>query len=248
MDKDRFMEWYSIVGACVCFLAVLFFGLSIHFYPGGSYRDHTRDGFFFMGNTISDLGRIIAVNGEPNPISRTFYILGLTTVSFFTFGFYLKMISIFKDKKIIKWVSLVGSIFGFIQSIAYFIIPFVSVDVNFVAHNKMIFIAAPFLFATIFVYIFVFFLGKKLPKINVYSFLGLAISAVALATAITVGAIKGGPINEIIRRSGHTLFIFISTFVNGLQFIGLYIYIKNNRIKEEKSSEIISQKELDTTS
>jgi hypothetical protein len=242
------MECYSLIGAIVCFLALLFIVLAIYFYPGGSFLDNDLERFNFRGNTISDLGRKIANNGEPNFISRVFYTLGLASTSLLIFTFFIKMIFVFKEKKIIKWISGIGSIMGFVSSLAYFIIAFVPTDVYPLAHNKLIFSAAPFLFVTIFIYIFVFFFGKELTKLNIYSFLVLAIYAVALATAITVGSIKGGQINEIIRRSGHSIFIFISGIVFGLQFTGLYIYLRKNKLKKEEIIEITSEKELDTIS
>ncbi|NHJ32668.1 MAG: hypothetical protein FK732_07390, partial [Asgard group archaeon] len=81
MDRNKILKILFIILACLPFLSILFFGLSIHYFPGGNTLDPNAEGFNFLYNTMSDLGKIIANNGEPNIISRVFYSIALTLMS-----------------------------------------------------------------------------------------------------------------------------------------------------------------------
>lgn len=45
-------------------------GLAMAYYPGGHDWDRRTPGYDFWRNTLSDLGKTVAVNGQPNPLSR----------------------------------------------------------------------------------------------------------------------------------------------------------------------------------
>ncbi|MHA1355023.1 MAG: hypothetical protein ACTSR1_07620 [Candidatus Heimdallarchaeota archaeon] len=77
------------------FIVITLFVLGIFYYPGGSTIDENHIGFDFKYNSISDLGRIIALNGEPNLISRILFSIALTLTAFVIITFYLVAWSFF---------------------------------------------------------------------------------------------------------------------------------------------------------
>jgi hypothetical protein len=101
---------------------------------------------------------------------------------------------------------------------------------------KFVYSGPAFLFTAILCYSIVFFIEKDFPRINAYSYLAMVIVSLLLVAAVIVGTVYGQPVYSMTRRGGHTIFIFIATFVYGLQGIGAYQYEKkrkSNSIEEK---------------
>jgi len=220
------MSILYIILAIIPIIAILFFGLAIHFYPGGNYFDHNAEKFSFLYNTMSDLGKVNAVNGEWNIISRIFYSIALTLISIFVLVYYGTIWRYFQEKMATKIISLIGTIIGIIQSIIYFALAYTPDDTLHLVHVRLIYGAGAFLFAAILFYDIAYFLKRDFPKLNTYSYLIMIFIAIFLTIAIAVTPRWGSPISEMPRRAGHTLFIFIVSFIYSLQSIGAVIYTK----------------------
>jgi len=52
-------------------------GFSMLAYPGGTSRDHSTRGYSVFENFGSDLGRTVALNGEPNRLGAAIFLSGL---------------------------------------------------------------------------------------------------------------------------------------------------------------------------
>jgi len=208
------------------FIVITLFVLGIFYYPGGSTIDENHIGFDFKYNSISDLGRIIALNGEPNLISRILFSIALTLTAFVIITFYLVAWSFFQENKVTKVLSIIGSIFGATQAILYFGIIATPLDVYLVVHNGVLYTVEAFLIGAIVLYIVVYFLSKKFPRVNAYAFLFLLISAVIYAIVILFAYLFQESLVMICSRMGHTLYIVATIIAYGLQPIGGIIYLK----------------------
>ena len=62
-------------------------------YPGGTKDDISIVGYSFWGNTFSDLGRVTAWNGDPNPISMTLFSFAYGIRAITIIFFYLVFIN-----------------------------------------------------------------------------------------------------------------------------------------------------------
>lgn len=235
MDKNKILQILFIILAILPFLSILWLGLAINFYPGGNGIDHFTNQFNFLYNTISDLGRVYAINGEFNIISRVLYSIALASVSVFTLVFYSIIWIYFQDKKSTKWLSRIGSIIGIIQAGWYFALSFTPEDTLHYIHIKLIYGAAAFLVAANTIYTITYFLKRNFSKLNTYSFLVMFIAAFLLMLAVAITPVFGPEIGMLPRRGGHTLFIFIVSFVYGLQGIGAFLYTR----KEETLENIV---------
>ena len=49
-------------------------------YPGGTFRDHSTQGYSLSHNFLSDLGMTVAHNGQPNGLGTVLFIVSLTTL------------------------------------------------------------------------------------------------------------------------------------------------------------------------
>jgi len=226
LEKNKILQILFIILGYIPFLAILFFGLAIHYYPGGHLLDNFNEGFSFLYNTISDLGHVTAWNGVPNTISRIFYSIALTSLSVSGLIFHLIIWKFFQERKITKWLSWLGTGFGLVQALLYLGLAFVPGDIYPTAHLKMIYLAASVLFTSILIYDIVYFLKKDFSKLNTYSYLAMIIVAILLTLTVAIAPRFGDQLFHASRRGGHTLFIFIVTFIYGLQAIGAYLYVK----------------------
>lgn len=229
--KDKTLKIIFIISTGFTILAIILFILAIIFYPGG---------FDFLHNTISDIGRVTAHNEEINNLSRGLYICVIFVVGIAVITYYLIAPSFFQKRKITKWLSIIGTALGMVQAVLYIILAFTPLDTKTVAHNRLIYASAPFLYAAIFVYTIVYFLDKDFPKINRYSYLVMDIVAVLLTTTIILGEVFGEPIFSGSRTTGHTIFNFIVLIIYGLQTLGAYIFVKN-RMKTYEEKEAIKE-------
>ncbi|NHJ85904.1 MAG: hypothetical protein FK734_10610 [Asgard group archaeon] len=224
MTKEKYLQIVSIIAATLAFSVIIIFSLAIYYYPGGTYSDPDYVGFNFQETTISDLGRIIARNGEDNTISRALFMTGILSMSAFCGILPIFLVIIFTNRKSTKILSIIGAIFGIAQAGMYVALAFTPVDIDYKLHNKFIFSASAFLVATTIVYLIVFFMVKQYPKLGTYSCLVLFVGEFVFMVAVIVGSILQGPIREHIRRAGNTTFIFLSVLIYGLQFIALTKY------------------------
>lgn len=208
------------------FLWIILMGLSIYYYPGGSFGDSTTEGFSFFYNAISDLGRFTAVNGESNSVSRVLSIIAINLICIGIALYFSVIWRFFRKKKTTKWLSIFGSITGVICSISYFALAYAAADKIYPIHKKLLTIFPVFFFISVNLYIIVFFIEKEFPKINAYSFVALMLAAIALTITVVIGFVKGGELDKTGRRAGNTLLNFIQILAYGLQGLGAYIYVK----------------------
>lgn len=81
--------------------------LAALFYPGG---------YDYFGYYFSDLGAVVAINGEPNAISSTLFFVTLTVVALALIPFWLIIRSLFTESRVEKVLSILGSVLGLISS------------------------------------------------------------------------------------------------------------------------------------
>jgi hypothetical membrane protein len=214
-------------------LSLTLFILAIYFYPGGTVENPSNPGFDFLYNTMSDLGQKIAHNGEVNTLSRALctsamFAIGIVVTTYFTIA-----PSFFQKRKSTKWFSIIGTVLGLIQVVLYLTMALTPVDVNTIAHNRLIYSSPAFLYSAILLYTILHFLDKDYPKINRFSFLTMSIVAVLLTITVIIGSILGEPLFTLSRRAGHTVFNFIVVILYGLQPIGAYFIVKKNSIEKK---------------
>ena len=81
--------------------------LAAFFYPGG------YDYFWYY---FSDLGAVVARNGELNSISSTLFFVTLTVNALALIPFWLILRSLFTESTVEKFLSILGSVLGLISS------------------------------------------------------------------------------------------------------------------------------------
>ena len=214
------------------FLWIILMGISVHYYPGGRIGDSTSEGFSFLYNPISDLGRVNGWNGEPNTVSRVLSIIAINIFSLALMSYYLVIWVHFQEKKVTRWLSLLGSITGVACSICYIILSYAAADTIYPLHKQLLTTFPIFFFLSVVLYLVVFFMKKDFPKINAYSLTTVTLAALALGIVVAIANNQGGEFDRIARRLGNTIFNMIQTIVFCILGFGAYIYIqRQNKIE-----------------
>ena len=167
----------SSVGRLACLVTVfgvmqflLLTFLAAFFYPGG---------YDYFGYYFSDLGAVIARNGEPNPISAILFSVALTIVAIALIPFWLILRSIFEESRLGGVLSTLGSIVGLTSSPFIIGVALFPIDTQLDTH-----ILATLIFFSLFVLSTIFYsiaiiLNKN--HSNYFGLVGIVLFVVSLA-------------------------------------------------------------------
>ena len=117
-----------------------------------------------MGNTFSDLGRVTAWNGDPNPISMTFFSFAYEINAITMILFYLVFMHKFDGEDLPAKTSKIGSWFGIISSIAIIGILFTPADILNGPHWIFVYIGYPSIFLMGVFYSITLFISDKFSR------------------------------------------------------------------------------------
>jgi hypothetical membrane protein len=112
--------WTLIRAAIVWFVVCV--GAAMALYPGGTRLDRGTVGYSFTQNAFSDLGRTVARNGEPNPVSATLFVLGLTPAGLGLAGFFVALLPLVSNRSGARGVAWIGCTAGIVAGAAYVVV------------------------------------------------------------------------------------------------------------------------------
>lgn len=216
----------------MCFIFLVILSLSVVFYPGGGRLFGLTDsvGYSFWNNFISDLGRVTAINGEPNTISHILFATGLIILSTAQFAYHINIQFLIRQKKSSTILGIISAVVGGTYTILYIALALVPYDVNPPLHNKFIYAGAPFVFVACLTLMIAIFLDKDLPNFFAYLWLVLVIAFTIFAILTGIGSSLDRDTNWIIRMTGHTVLIYLETILFGIQGIWTWWYLRKKHI------------------
>ena len=88
---------------------IILTSIAMVFYSGGTLVDPLSHGYDFWGNLFSDLGRIIALSGEPNTISFIIFTITALIFAFSFLPFTLALPKLFMGKEAQYKLILIGT-------------------------------------------------------------------------------------------------------------------------------------------
>ncbi|MBY9008099.1 MAG: hypothetical protein KGD63_15265 [Candidatus Lokiarchaeota archaeon] len=91
---------------------IILSSIAMIFYSGGTLNNHLSLGYNFWNNFFSDLGRFIALSGQPNYISFTIFTISALIMSISLIPFIISLYKLFQDKNKENNYIIFGSIFG----------------------------------------------------------------------------------------------------------------------------------------
>jgi hypothetical protein len=94
---------------------IILTSIAMIFYSGGTLADPLNQGYHFWGNLFSDLGRIIAISGEPNTISFILFTITALIFAFSFIPFLLALPKFFTGGNLRYKLILIGTGFGLLS-------------------------------------------------------------------------------------------------------------------------------------
>ena len=167
-------KWKRIAAICQILGFSLFFLLmfiAMFFYTGGTMDNPSSPGYYFWGNTISDLGRIITYNGVFNIISMVLFTIAIIILALLSIPLYVVFPILFSERTIESISAKIGSLLGYITTIGWIGVIFFPADISNEIHWLFAYVIyAAFFFSGVF-YTFALFLNKNISKIYAIIFI-----------------------------------------------------------------------------
>ena len=220
--RIKLFKSFFMAFSIVIFLTIMSLSLALVFYPGSNIVNELENGYSFLYNTLCDIRGITAVNGEPNLLSSIFIKISTILACISMVLFFSILWVFFQTTKTMKYLSRIASIFGIFFGPFYFAIIFINVAPEF--HMVFDTIAGLTLNISVIMYTILYFLEKRIPKINRYTFLILAISSITYSIIIAISTVIGGEFQGFSHRLGSNLFIPFSFVIFLLQGIGITLH------------------------
>jgi len=198
----------TIIGRLACVVAVfgvlqflLLTFLAAFFYPGG---------YDYFGYYFSDLGAVIARNGEPNSISAILFSVALTIVALALIPFWSILRSIFTESRVGRVLSTLGSISGLTSSPFIIGVALFPIDTQLDTH-----ILATLIFFSLFVSSTIFYsiaIMLNQNHSNYFGLVGIVLFVVSLAIFVDPLAPHVAFLQTIVTY-GYFVWVLLQTFL-----------------------------------
>lgn len=143
---------------------IIFIGIAMITYSGGTMDNSDYAGYHFWGNTFSDLGRLVSHNGQDNLISMILFSIAYLAIALTFIPLYYLFPQFFVETSSAKKGARIGSLFGFITSFCFIGVVFTPADILRPPHMIFAFGAYAFTFFTMAAYSFALFSSNQFPK------------------------------------------------------------------------------------
>jgi len=138
------------------------------------------DGYSFTGDYFSNLGTTINVKtGSPNIIPRILFLTACVVVGASLIPFWMVISTFFTEKKLLKYISISGSVIGIISSICLMSVGIFAEDTHYFLHSSSAKLFFSFVIIAILIYSFALLLNSAYHY--VYSFIGIIFSVSAIS-------------------------------------------------------------------
>ena len=220
MDQHRKAVFLLAMAGCVQF--VLLSTTAMFFYPGGTRSDNATADYSFWSNFFSDLGRTAAHSGASNTVSMVLFVTALALAGIVLILFFLAIPHHFKETRLARRFSRIGSFFGVISGICFLGIAAVPSDINLTVHRLFVYIAFTALLVVVICYTAAILKGRTFPKSYALAYVGFA-----LVLAVYLGLLFAGPKAEtesavLIQATGQKIVVYAAIACMFVQSWGAY--------------------------
>jgi hypothetical protein len=177
--------------------------LAALFYPGG---------YDYFGYYFSDLGAVEARNGEPNPISRSLFLMALTIIALSLIPFWLIIHRLFRESTVEKILSILGSALGLLSSPFTIGVGLFPIDTQLETHFIITLILVSLFALASLLYSIAITLNQNYPNyLGLVAFILLAISVASFATSLSDPSL--GAFLQKIVAYGYFVWTLIPTYL-----------------------------------
>jgi len=134
IDWRRYVVWLGFLGALQFFVLST---LAMRYYPGGTLHDRGTEGYSFLYNYFSDLGRTMSWSGELNTWSNLFFGNSLTLAGVCLTIFFVGLPTLFKTDEG-RLFAVPAALAGVVAALCYIGIAQTPLDVNYFRHTLFV--------------------------------------------------------------------------------------------------------------
>jgi len=206
--------------AVICVLFVVLTASAMFIYPGGTNTDKTAVGYSFLGNFFSDLGIIVAHNGQSNPVASVMFLIALGSAGAALVLFFIAFLQFFTASAINRVLSVLGSLFGVIAGACFVGVALTPADLFGQAHGDFVRGAFfTFLIAVLF-YSVVIFRAPNYPNGYAAVFIVFAVLLSVYLVLIFAGPDSETPEGLLIQVTGQKIIAYASIISVLIQSLG----------------------------
>lgn len=166
--------------ACLAFVSLTW--LAMLLYPGGTFLDPLTDGYSFTNNFFSELGMTTANNCQGSLWSALFFLIALTLAGVGLVAYHLVMPAYFRHRKVVYWISVLGSVCGVIAGLCFIGVAFSPVNLANDLHTIFVMNAFRAYMLAAILYTIATFMTPRYP--NIYGWVGLLFAALMVTYVI----------------------------------------------------------------
>ena len=207
----RILSWGNrpfqvVMWGCGQFIVLTVIAMLV--YPGGSRSNPGTTGYTFFENFFSELGFTVTRSGAPNPVAAPLFFIALTMAGLGLVFFFVVFPQFFWDQRILKTLSILGSIFGVVSGLAYVGIAFTPANLRPEPHLRFVLLAfRAFLPAVVF-YLAAILLNPDYPNRYAAIYAGFAILLAAYILLITYGPGVDTAKGVMIQATGQKIIVY----------------------------------------
>jgi hypothetical protein len=125
-------------------------GIAMYFYPGGTFRNPSANGYSLFQNSLSDLGSTIAWNGQPNYFGALFFASGFGVLALAGVVCFVALVRVYSSCRITRWLARAASAAGILSCAGLIAAAVAPEDRNAALHGQFTWLACgSFLAATL---------------------------------------------------------------------------------------------------
>lgn len=193
-----------------CGIFVLLTVAAMFTYPGGTFTDETTVGYDFFRNFFSDMGRVTALNGQPNTISLILFFIALSIVGIGIVLFFIAFRNFFSSDRTGTLLGWLGTFIGVVSGLCFIGIAFAPYDVIFDIHYQLVFWGFRTILITIALYAFIILRQNNYPRRYGWIFVAYTVFLAAYVALLEFGPDPDTPIGLIIQATGQKMIAYIS--------------------------------------
>jgi hypothetical membrane protein len=179
-------------------------------YPGGTYIDHSTNGYSFFANFFSDLGATRTPSGATNTLSMILFTSALTIVGLGLAVFFIALTQFFRGSRRGPLLPAVGAFLGIAAGLCFVGVAFTPWNLYLAALNHFVMWAFRTPLGTVLIYGVAILRERTLPKQFAFTFLAFAILLAAYVLLLTFGPSPKAPSGLRIQVAGQKIIVYAS--------------------------------------
>jgi hypothetical membrane protein len=224
-EERRIWIYRLVIAGPVQFVILTVVAMFI--YPGGTYDNPATTRYQFFNNFFSDLGRTVAHNGQPNPVSWLLFTTALALAGLSLVVYCLITSGLLKEDNRSKWLGRAGSLFGVIAGLSYIGVAFTPADLYIEPHVNFVYSAFLSFFISVLFYLPAIAFQPKFPRWMIAIYGGFAI-ILGLYLVLLFGGPSGSAGAISIQATGQKIVVYAANIAMLFQGYGTYQVVRSD--------------------